>query len=831
MSRFFLTSLKVEGFRGINNETAPLELTFQPGAVNSVFAINGVGKSSIFEALCFAIKGTIPKLDALQAQERPQDYYCNRFHSQGIATIELELTADDGSGTVTVLVKRDASGGRLVSSPSGHPAPEQLLKGLDEDFTLLDYATFSRFIDSTPLDRGRSFASLLGLSSYSTFRQALQSVCETRSIQADLDINGLRAQASAGEQAVQSAIRKLQVAFEGLTATRLTDVARMPEYTAVVTAALTGIELVRPLVEGRDLTGVDFSAIKAAIKEAEGGDERRELEQVIAALGELRAVGEPSEADFQQEHDVLRDLFGELDGLLAQTRGDAFKQLFEAAQHVFDSGWETPLACPLCDSTLADAIDKTVARQLGTFAEVEAKRAEITKALDQASWLARLKALEACPSLRIADEAKRGVPFQQNAATSTITLADAETAIAARKQLDEARTRAVAAAEATKFSIEKVLPASLVTLTEQVEFGRQFQDALADFNAKRNSLVATRNRLQVRERWKDFITAAAGTFADAESELSRNTISVIDADYKALFAQIMGVNDVIPDLRRDAAKQDIHVQLSDFHGLSDLSARALLSESYRNALAISIFLAAAMKQSGAPRFVVLDDVTSSFDSGHQWNLMEAIRTKLQQPRKAGGLQFVLLSHDGLLEKYFDKLGSTPDWHHQKLQGWPPMGAVTSHTQDANRLKVTAIRLLDAGQVKEAEPLIRQYLEFKLLQIINKVRIPVPLDFAIKDHMKMVSNCLEAIGAAIELQKKAGTIVLDAKQVADIDTTLVPALVGNWVSHYETASGASLAPPVLKGVLQTIDNFAECFRYDDASTGSAQRKWYRNLDAR
>jgi DNA repair exonuclease SbcCD ATPase subunit len=831
VSRFFLTRLKVEGFRGINNETDPLELTFQPGAVNSVFAINGVGKSSIFEALCFAIKGTIPKLDALQAQERPQDYYCNRFHSQGVATIELELAADDGSGTVTVLVKRDASGGRLVSSPSGHPAPGHLLKGLDEDFTLLDYATFSRFIDSTPLDRGRSFASLLGLSSYSTFRQALQSVCETRSIQADLEINVLTTQASSGEQAVQSAIRKLQVAFEGLTATRLTDVARMPEYTAAVMAALAGIELVRPLVDGRDLAGVDFSAIKAAIKEAEGGEKRRELEQVIGALGELRALGEPTEADFQQEHDALGDLFNELDGLLAQTRGDAFKQLFEAAQNLVEAGWETPLACPLCDSTLADAIEKTVARQLGTFAEVGAKRAEIAKAVDQASWLARLKALEACTSLHIADEAKRGVAFQQNAATGAIKRADAEMAIVIRKQLDEARTAAAEAAEAARSTIEKALPASLVTLTEQVEFGRQFQEALADYNAKRGSLLTTRKRLQVRERWKDFITTAAGTFADAESELSRNTISVIDADYKALFAQIMGVNDVIPDLRRDAAKQDIHVQLSDFHGLSDLSARALLSESYRNALAISIFLAAAMKQSGAPRFVVLDDVTSSFDSGHQWNLMEAIRTKLQHPRNAGGLQFILLSHDGLLEKYFDKLGSTPDWHHQKLQGWPPLGAVTSHTQDANRLKATAIRLLDAGQVKEAEPLIRQYLEFKLLQIINKVRIPVPLDFAIKDHMKMVSNCLEAIGAAIELQKKARTIVLDAQQLADIDATLVPTLVANWVSHYETASGASLTPPVLKGVLQTIDNIAECFRYDDVSAGTVQRKWYRSLDAR
>jgi hypothetical protein len=50
-------------------------------AVNSVFAVNGVGKSLLLEALCFAIRGTIPKLDGPLTQERPQDYSCDRFHS------------------------------------------------------------------------------------------------------------------------------------------------------------------------------------------------------------------------------------------------------------------------------------------------------------------------------------------------------------------------------------------------------------------------------------------------------------------------------------------------------------------------------------------------------------------------------------------------------------------------------------------------------------------------------------------------------------------------------------------------------------------------------
>jgi len=293
----------------------------------------------------------------------------------------------------------------------------------------------------------------------------------------------------------------------------------------------------------------------------------------------------------------------------------------------------------------------------------------------------------------------------------------------------------------------------------------------------------------------------------------------------------MGVKDVVPELQRSDRREDLYVQLSDFHGQSGLSARALLSESFRNALAVSVFLSAAMKQTGAPRFIVLDDVTSSFDSGHQWNLMEIIRRQLQQPNNRDGVQFIILSHDSLLEKYFDKIGNTNDWHHQKLQGMPPMGMVLSQAQDADRLRATADRLLDAGQEQEAKPIVRQYLEFKLLKIIQKVKIPVPLDFAIKDERKMVSNSIDAISSAIDLHKKAGDLIMTQQQEDNFKDVLVPALIANWINHYETDASTSIAPAVLRGVLSDIDNVSECFRYDDTTGGSGQRKWYISLSSR
>src|ERR1051326_4797156 len=43
--RWFLEGIEIEGFRGINNEGAPLTLQFKRDCVNSVSAPNAVGKS------------------------------------------------------------------------------------------------------------------------------------------------------------------------------------------------------------------------------------------------------------------------------------------------------------------------------------------------------------------------------------------------------------------------------------------------------------------------------------------------------------------------------------------------------------------------------------------------------------------------------------------------------------------------------------------------------------------------------------------------------------------------------------------------------------------
>jgi hypothetical protein len=144
------------------------------------------------------------------------------------------------------------------------------------------------------------------------------------------------------------------------------------------------------------------------------------------------------------------------------------------------------------------------------------------------------------------------------------------------------------------------------------------------------------------------------------------------------------------------------------------------------------------------------------------------------------------------------------------------------------LRIEAEDFLDKGDIHKAEPLIRQYLEFKIIEIIRKVKIPVSIDFSIRDDKKMINNGLDAIKAAINLNKSANSIILENDQIKNIDKILVSTIISNWVNHYATASSSSLSPYVLKSVLDSVDQFSDCFKYDCSCSGKVRRRFYKNL---
>jgi hypothetical protein len=818
--------VKIEGFRGINNAHRPLELKFKTDAVNSVFAANALGKSSIFEALTYAIKGGISKLDELPAAERGSDYYCNLFHCDRKSSIELTFSPDDSSSDVVISVERNPDGFRAVTSPSGHTDPGRFLEKLGRELSFLDHKTFQKFIEDSPLKRGRSFSTLLGGSQLSEYRQILNTLSNAGNINTDFKLNVLQTQfdgLAGREQAIRTRIGQN---YEKITGKKPADASDHQTIIQEATIALNNENLLKPFLKDKVITTADYVKIREEIKKVEGSDKREELGKTINSIAALEKLG--STSDEGQEQSQLKTKLNDQADALGKTKGALFKKMYEAVQKVLETEeWEDPCVCPACNSKLQSSLSEAIEDNLRQYENVKQAEKDIADIWNAAAWTVRLKDLEDSQSLKGKDFEKQYPEFSVKYNSKKITANDVDNAAAQLIKLEGIRSATISELNTKKADIENNLPASLVTLTQQVEYADQLKAAINEYG-ELPSATKLSETIDIIKRWEKFIEIASTLFSQAESEYVKDKTASIETLYRGLYSKITQNPEIVPKLIKAEGSEDLHLKLENFYGIGNVAATTLLSESYRNAFAISLYLCAALNDKPTAQFMVLDDITSSFDAGHQYAMMEMLRKDIARPSNPDGPQLIVLSHDGLLEKYFDTLSGSSSWHHQRLQGLPPKGYILSQAQDSNHLRIEAVKFLNDGVTQHAEPLIRQYLEFKIIEIIRKVNIPVPLDFSIRDDRKMVKNGLDVIKAAIDLHNAANHLILESGQISYFDRVYMPAIVANWVNHYATGATSSLSPYVLLGVLDTIDKVADCFKYDCNCTGTVRKRFYKSL---
>ena len=817
VSGWVLEGLSIEGFRGVNNEGQPLELKFYPDKVNSISAVNGVGKSSVHDAVRYAITGKLAWLEDLPAAERDGDYYLNRFNTSGTATIKLRLVAEPTGDKCEITVVRDAQGNRTISAPAPWNA-EAILGSLDREFVFLDGPTFQNFISARPIDRGRTFSGLLGLSAYSELRQALAALANTRAFGNHFELTA-HAQAQAREdKAAADAQAAVAADYAVLVGAPLSS-PDMAQAQTKCHEALAQIGPLNVLCRDKAFDVIDIDACIEAVKLTEGGPKRERLAACLRERNQLAKLN--GEAPSPDRAAQLAARAAGREEALTKTAGDLMLQLYQVGARVLDlPDWQDPKLCPLCDSGVPHDLRAHLADKLSGFAALD----EATKALavewGEAGW-AELKSLEAElePSVQDRVIAK----LQPRAETGAIARAEAE---ALATWLQTLRSRAEARERELwieQTGLEKELPPSSVEVTKKVETARRLQDNWRKLAKARQAASLESGREARVSAVKTFLDEISNAFAAAEAAMSKARLAAIGPIFKDYYKRMWFLG-VEPTVSKRANSEELQIRLEQFHGLVNLSPQALLSESSRNAFAISLYLAAASLYGGVPKFILLDDVTSSFDAGHQNFLVELIRTSYARPANVAGPQVILLSHDTTLEKLFNRHSNSGAWSHQRLEGSPQV-SVLPQAGAVNKVRDRTISMLQAGQVDSAKEGVRQYLEYRLSELISKLRIPVPVDVAFNDNKQLAGEFLNAIDVAVKLHKAAGSLVLEATQESGLNTNMVT-IVGNFLSHWGTGQTLTFTGSSLVGVMHAIDSYCECFTFEP--TPGAGRIFYKSL---
>jgi hypothetical protein len=822
MSGWLLQSIEIEGLRGINNEGDPLVLRFKMDAVCSISAPNAVGKSSIFEAVAFALRGSIPKLDGLAASEDGASYYVNRFHSAGVGSVTLTLVPEGGGAAVPITVRRAANGSRTVSGPAGTDA-ESLLQQLDREFVLLDHKTFQSFIDDKDLDRGRSFSGLLGLKRYSELRQKLQALANTRAFNNHFGTSVLEQRRSTTEGEVRKHARAAETAFEALTKKALADHRTVSDAETAAHSSLEQIALLKPHCTGKPFDDIDLDGCLTSIKQAEGGEDRARLTDLVRQQTALEAV--IADGLIEADREALRGLATKREEALTEVGSALLRQHFHIAEQVLaEDSWVDKKLCPTCDTHNDNSVLDKVRGELGRYQAVQDLAVGIATAWEERNW-ASLVELE--NAAREEGETALISEIVSKMNDHSLTAAQVDALWTCRAQLQHRIGTRLEAVRTERLQIEQRLPPSLVEVTTSVEAARRLKESWSALRSARRELANISAEQARVGRIKRFVDGAAASFATAESNASQRRLAAVQPVCRDIFSAIIH-EPVEPALIKPTLTEGLALSLAKFWNLENVSAQALLAESLRNAFAVSVYLAAAQLYGGDAHFMLLDDVTSSFDAGHQFHLMEVIRTKFARPGQPTGPQVILLSHDTLLEKLFNKNANNADWQHVRLEG-TARTAVLPQSNAGNRVREATVRFLNAGQVEDGALRLRQYLEYRLLEVIGRVNISVPVDFALDDTKKQVQAALDAIQSAVALHLAANQLILTAQQQAGLQAH-VASITGNFLAHYATGSTQSFSGSSLLGVVKAIDDYAECFMYEDPP-GSGNLRYYRSLSSR
>jgi len=583
--RTYLESVAVTGFRGIG-PTCKLDLRPGPG-LTLVVGRNGSGKSSIAEALEFALTG-----DSLRWAGKSLEWKngWRNLHAQDDPAITVELRVDGEGKPRTVRVKWSSA--KLESAKTAVTVPghgRQTLGSLGWSDAVrtfrpfLPYKELSTISEGRPIDRYNALAPMLGM-------EALQSPIE----------NLRQARLSAERQRTEAEQHVSQV----------TDLLRgSPDERAdAAMEALSGawdLDRIEALVTGADTAVARREGLLAALEQLPAPD----LDRVAEAANDLRSAAERQEA--------LRGSDAE--------RAERLAGLLQAAVEMHEQHGDAD--CPVCgrDNGLHS---ERVADLRG---EVARLRSEAGEVLDAGRVALRAQ--------RTAREAIGGVPQVLGAAADTDIGVDVSALVAAWQAWTDAPDAPLDLAlhlESVCLQVEEATEAVRATAATQrhrlADQWRPMAESLTEV------LPVARQGLSAAER--------VTPLKSAENWLKRCEAAIRDERFDSVKAQVadvwetlaVGSNVTLEDVRLGTKKVVMDVTVD---GDSSV-ALGVMSQGELHALALSLFIPRVKFETSPFGFAILDDPVQAMDPVRVDGLARVLHS-LAKTR-----QVVVFTHDDRL---------------------------------------------------------------------------------------------------------------------------------------------------------------------------------------
>jgi recombinational DNA repair ATPase RecF len=707
-----IRKLTVAGFRGARF-TLPLDFTDEHRSL-SVFGENASGKSTITDAIEWSIKDRVDHLWREDCREASLRNVLLNPNDPSEVIIEFS-----DSSTNTKRLTSDLS----ITDKSQSAAFHDLVEELRKEHLFLRHAQITEFVQSSKGEKRKAIASIIGYDSITDFRSVIQSTLSA--LQRDDQYTNAKLRVE------EEKSRLLQLAGKLLTS---------PQHLY----EQMNDELKRG---GFELTISDKASYRSAVRElrAKTNQEERIAKKLLLD-------------DLSKDIDTLRARIAGLNAKLALISGYNdlvtekstigqihLKDFLRSGVRVLDGAQISDSSCPFCLTAYdLEKLRAEVEQRLQAIAHV-AKKLETESVSVEALLTAISETNTACDKFhRRYDKLE-----EHRKLCETIDLLSAKIRTSHTMVRDRfSRHETVAIPEDILAEL-----AAIDVLAQKHQATVATQSDALKFTEYENRIILLIERLrELREAFyfydknskivSSFVTQilSLGTifdrFLQVQGTALQTVLDKISNDVGELYRRLHPSENVDRVRLRIVGEEGIEFEYY-FHGKPTYPPLKYLSESHLNSLGVVLFLASAKLFNRKSRFLVLDDIVTSFDVNHRRRLLRLIKETFVD------WQVILLTHEAF---WFDiiKKELLPDgWLLKEVVCDPDNGIqIEPSANDMNALIAAKRQKFDVSND------LRKLLEATLKEICCALEVKMAFRYNDQNERRMSGELLSELRATI-----------------------------------------------------------------------------------
>jgi len=775
-SKVKLRKLIVKGFRGARKE---IWLDFEDDSKSIVlFGNNGDGKSCISDAIEWFFTDSI---DYLQREGCGRDDYFNMYMPPNDdATVEIKFNNNLLDSKKTLKRK----GGHLFSNTSADF--EDYMKDVSRDSFILRHQTMREFIDKRKGEKIERIEEIIGFSTVKEIRDTLLKAFNA--LRDDKQLANLQGQLDERKRDLIKVTEKVE--FQDA---EILNCAR--QLTRQCDSTLS-------IVNESDFGSV-VETLDKKIKANDRGKELSRLDSIDQNISKVIGIRE-----FLSEIACILTKHNELAKQEETIKASIIEKLYSTAIEAIKSNLLKPGECPVCKRPIdTEILLKSLTTEIKEIKNVLKERGQVIQ--NAKSLVSKIPPCQTSMNVLLEDEVK--TKYLTDGATKRLT--DIATLLAQYEGILIKIQESPKDIPHPSFSVDlQNLEKDVKEIQQRVA---QRRKELSETDQEKKFYQNVQNLKKLYDdysRYKeinriigiyykqiDTIEKICKDFESMEREGVQKVLNIISTDVNDYFTFLHSDDNFDEVELIPTEKRGIEFRLK-YHGLEISPPMKILSEAHLNSLGICLFFASAKHFNKVNGFLVLDDVVTSFDTGHRRPLARLMSEKFPDT------QFLLFTHDDLWFEMLKKDLPSGKWFFKELMKWTKDNGLDFKDSPIT-LKEKVRDSLNANDIQGAANKCRILIEGILKEKCENLGVR-GLEFrkGPENDKREASELINALTSYL----KGNETLRDAQSKKSFNHLRASQLITNIGTHHQNLVSTSLSRGDIETVLRDINEFESLF---------------------